>query len=118
MESRLIVDSQLTASSSRSPTSGAWNARLNLTRITDIRDGGWIAADDDKDPWLLIDFIANVTITAIVSQGVHGGQHWVKNYTVSFGFHRNFLQDYKADGMIKVWAFVGSTKQCLSLYQS
>ena len=99
MQDGMIVDSQIAASSSKYFLSGASNARLNLTETT---YGGWIAADQDSDPWLQVNFISNVTVTGIATQGLEDGQHWVNNYTVVFGYDRDSLNDYKVNGAIKV----------------
>ena len=103
MKSRSILDFQLTTSSSNSTIAGAWNGRLDLTTIDNVRYGGWIAANYDNDPWLQVDFISNVTVTAIATQGLEGGQHWVTSFTVSFGYKRNLKSDFKIDGKTKVW---------------
>ncbi|XP_028407277.1 lactadherin-like [Dendronephthya gigantea] len=103
MQSRMIVDSQITASSSKFFQSGAWNGRLNLTTVDNVRYGGWIAADYDSDPWLEVDFIANITLTSISTQGLDGGQSWVQSYTVASGFHRDALEEYKHKDEIKMF---------------
>ena len=102
MQNGMILDSQISASSSKNTIAGPWNARLNLTTEENLNSGGWIVADHDKHPWLQIDFIANVTVTAIATQGLDGGQHKTLNYTVSFGFDRDFLKNYTVNGQIKV----------------
>ena len=102
MKSGLILDSQITASSSNSSVAGAWNGRLDITTINNVRYGGWIAADYDNDPWLEVDFISNVTVSAIATQGLEGGQQWVKSFTVNFGYKRNVKHNFKIDRETKV----------------
>ncbi|XP_028412252.1 uncharacterized protein LOC114535069 [Dendronephthya gigantea] len=106
MQNGMILDSQISASSSKSTKAGPWNARLNLTTVENVNFGGWIVAEHDKDPWLQVDFIANVTVTAIATQGLDGGQQKTLNYTVSFGFDRDFLQNYTVKGQIKIFPAV------------
>lgn len=138
MESRLIVDSQLAVSSFKdSKTSGPGQARLNVNATTQsisttrlhiiahnatmnettntttvetsyVRHGGWIVADDDSDPWFQVDFRTNVTVTALITQGLDSGIGWVTNYTLAYGYDKDDLQDYNynVDGEIKVMFYV------------
>ncbi len=101
----LIRASQITASSSKYLASAA-NGRLHLQSIENVRRGGWIPSHDDDDPWLQVDFVANVTVTAIATQGCSTEQHWVKDYTVAFGYDRNVLEEYKVGGVVKVGYFI------------
>ena len=101
MENLSILDSQLTASSSQFYTATASNARLNLKTNTSSY-GGWIAAENDNNPWFQVDFVSNVTITAIATQGLDGGQHWVKEYSIAFGPDDVYFKDYQENGRSKV----------------
>ena len=95
MENGLILDSQLSASSVRyHHFSGAARARFNSETITDGNYGGWIAAEGDNNLWLQINFISNVTVTAIVTQGLDIGINHVKKYTVAFKSNERRFQDY------------------------
>ena len=131
MESRLIVEAQLNVSSFKNSTSRPDKARLNVKALTQsinttrqhtaacnatlnvtmnvttvdtfyVEHGGWIAADDDNDPWLTVDFRTNITVTALVTQGLDSGIAWVTNYTLAYGQHNDYLEDYKIDGEVKV----------------
>ena len=108
MESRLILDFQLSASSSKYPLSGPDKGRLNLnytsnsTTLEIEKYGSWIAADDDSDPWLQVDFIVNVTISGIATQGEDEGEAWVTSYELSYGDSKTSLQNYQIDHQIKV----------------
>lgn len=131
MESRLILNSQLDVSSFNDSTSGPDKARLNVNATTEsisitttyitafnatmnvtmnvttvntfyVEHGGWIAADDDNDPWFQVDFRTNATVTALVTQGLDSGIAWVTNYTLAYGQDSNHLEDYKIDGEVKV----------------
>ncbi len=93
----LLMDGQFTASSSKDNKSEASHARLNLDK------GGWMPAEDDRNPWLQIDFILNVTITAIATQGLTGtNMSFVANYTLDFGYDGANFEDYKYNGFTKV----------------
>ena len=95
MKSKLILDSQMRASSSKFYTSGANNARKDLTAIPGVRDGGWIAADHDGNPWLQVDFILNVTVSKWYIQGLAGKDHIVTKYTIASGDDGETFSDYK-----------------------
>ena len=131
MESRLIVESQLAVSSSKDVISGpsmarlninatalriniikpqitAFNATMNITNnITTVntsyvRHGGWMAATNDINPWFQVDFRTNVTVTALVLQGLDSDMGWVTKYTLSYGYEKDVLQDYNVAGQEKV----------------
>jgi hypothetical protein len=108
MESHVVLDFQLSASSSKYSLSGADKGRLNLnytfnTTTSEIETyGGWIAAEDDSVPWLQVDFITNVTISGISTQGEDEGEAWVTSYEISYGYSKNSLLDYQVDGQVKV----------------
>ena len=95
MEDNSILDSQISASSSMSYTSGPGNARIFLTAIPGVRDGGWIAADHDNEPWLQVDFIVNVTVTTLEMQGLSDSSHLVTKYTLAYGDDGETFSYYK-----------------------
>ena len=109
MESELILGFQLSASSSKLASSGANQGRLNLKYKFNVNSseiegyGGWLAANDDTAPWFLVNFITNVTVTGIATQGVNESESWVTSYEISYGFWRNSLQDYQINGVVKVY---------------
>ena len=131
MESRLIVDSQIAVSSSKDITSGSRMARLNVkatilsistttTKVTAfnatmnitnnvttlntsyVRHGGWIAAINDTNPWFQVDFRTNVTVTALLLQGLDSGVAWVTKYFLASGYESGVLQNYTVDEKVKV----------------
>ena len=104
MEDCSILDDQIFASSTKDcQTSGAANARLYLIGISNVRNSGWIAAENDENPWLLVDFISNVTISEISTQGSNNGNSYVTSYTLAFGGKRDSFQEYQDDdSLVKV----------------
>ena len=101
MEDRSILGSQIFVSSTKDyRRSGADNARLYLTGISDARNSGWIAAKDDNSPWLLVDFITNVTISEISTQASKEGTSYVTTFALAFGNERDKLQNYKDEDYI------------------
>ena len=101
MENHLILDSQLTASSSKYSTSDASNSRLNANTIEGSY-GGWIAADNDTNPWLQVDFIVETSVSAIRVQVVDLLDHSVSSFTVSYGNNLTSLAECKDNGLAKV----------------
>ena len=108
MASRLILDFQLSVSSSKYSRSDGDKGRLNQnytfnTNTSEVESyGGWIAADDDSNPWLQVDFITNVTVSGIATQGEDAGTAWVKSYEICYGDHKHMLADYQEDAREKV----------------
>ncbi len=101
MEDRSILDDQIFVSSTKDyQTSGAANARLYLTGVSNAGNSGWIAAENDENPWLLVDLISNVTISEINTQGSTNGNSYVTSYTLAFGGKRDSLQDYQDDDFL------------------
>ena len=80
------------------------NITSNITTVNTsyIRHGGWMAATDDTNPWFQVDFRTNVTVTALVLQGLDSDMGWVTKYTLAYGNENDFLQDYNVDGRVKV----------------
>ena len=64
MESNVIQDAQITASSHKS-TDPQYNARLNMAR------SGWCVENSDSNPWIQVDFQQPMVVSAISTQG-HG----------------------------------------------
>lgn len=131
VESRLIQDSQFIVSSKKDSISGpdygrlnenattqsvstttlhasAFNATANITmnmttvNTTYVRHGGWIAAEDDHNPWFQIDFRTNVTITAIRTQGLDSRAGWVTRYKLNYGYDGDEFLNYNVNGQEKV----------------
>jgi hypothetical protein len=97
MSGNLILDSQISASSSMSYTSGPGNARLGLTTIPGVQDGGWIAGDHDREPWLQVDFIVNATVKGLRKQNLYDSTHSVTKYTLAYGDDGETFSDYKTN---------------------
>ena len=61
--SGLILDSQLTASSSLSPNHDASNSRLG------VENSSFISATNDTSPWIKVDFMKLVYVMGIIISG-------------------------------------------------
>ena len=111
IEEKLIRESQM-AVSSKFSTSGVANVRLNFKTLhhrnttTVVRYGGWLAALADNDPWFQVDFVANATVSAILTQGLDNGSSWVTKYAVAYGYNKFNLKNYSVNGQIKVQIIV------------
>ena len=109
MENHVVLDFQLSASSSKySSRSSADRGRLNLNYTFNANTstienyGGWIAADNDNEPWMLVDFISNVTVSGIATQGEDEGMAWVTSFELSYGQSKYISNDYQEDDIVKV----------------
>ena len=105
MENGLISTFQLIASSTQHPSAGAKNSRLNLN-TNGIEHGGWIAAENDKKPWLQVDFFTSVTVTRIDTQGSFSSTGRVTSFAVSFSTDGISFHVYKEDNEVKVTVYV------------
>ena len=86
MESEVITDAQLSASSewggnvSHSPRQG----RLNFQMSHNVA-GGWCPHPNDSNPWLQVDFGNCTIVTGIATQGRNGwGYWWVTKYQLNY----------------------------------
>ena len=103
LESGLITDQQITASSSLRKANGKQNARLNHQAARG-KKSAWSAGRNDLNQWLQIDFGRNVKITKLATQGRNDyGNQWVKSYTFAYSADgSNVLQAYKENEVDKV----------------
>lgn len=88
MRDRFILDRQLSASSSKQ-TGQPKNGRYGFNK-TSHEDGGWMSASWDEEPWFMVDFLSNVTLTAIQ---LHEPDMDPDNYVVKYEI------DYGSDGV-------------------
>ena len=102
MENSMITNSQIAASSIKDKHSRQSNARLNFVSIPGKKSGAWVASDNDTQPWIQVDFIVNLTLKAISTQGREDAAEWVTSYEVSYGTNASFLQKYTETGQVKV----------------
>ena len=110
MENLMISNSQITSSSVKDQYSRQINSRLNLVGVPGQLSGGWIASDDDIEPWIKIDFKVNITLRAIITQARDEATEWVKKYEVSFGTSAHGLKKYTENGQVKVGKLLRSSQ--------
>ena len=106
LESGLITDQQITASSSWDAAHGQQNARLNHQAARG-KTSAWSAQSNDLNQWLQIDFGRNVKITKLATQGRNDyGDQWVKSYTLAYSAEgSNVFQAYQENESDKVQWF-------------
>lgn len=104
LESGLITDQQITASSSWNTAHGKQNARLNRQAARG-KTSAWSAGSNDLNQWLQIDFGRNVKITKLATQGRNDyGDQWVKSYTLAYSADgSNVFQTYQENELDKVF---------------
>ena len=84
MESQVISDAQITASTQWNNDNSAKFARLNL--------GGWVARAVDPRQWLQVDLGTYSSVTSVATQGVNL-RGWRKCWTASYNLQ------YSDDGI-------------------
>ena len=67
-----------------------------------VETGAWIALSTDTQPWLRVDFTANVTLTAVATQGRGDSDEWVTSFKLSFSVDSNYYEHYGENGVSKV----------------
>ena len=72
MENGRITDSQITASSSY--TANIYYDRPHNARLNGV--SAWAAGLGDNDPWIQVDFVQDLWVTGVATQGY--GPAWVR----------------------------------------
>ena len=98
MGSGAILNSQLTASSEYDLSHGPHRARLN----SDVHPGSWSTLVVDVNQWLQVDFLQNVTLSKVATQGRHIYPQWVLSYLLSYSMDGSTFENYKQCGGDKV----------------
>ena len=110
MESGLILDGQITASSQYDWPQRAAVGRLNVHPVSGNSWEGWRPHGDDMDIWFQVDFETFAMVTSIFTQGQSGSENWVTAFIVSFSNNGIHFQDYIEFGKPKV-------RQWLKIYK-
>ena len=109
MESGLITDAQLSASSEWNVYEGAHRGRLHLLSVftRHVNPGGWVSRTRDAHQWLQIDVLGPsrkyVRVTRVATQGRDStayGVQCVKTYKLQYSNDGVNFQYYKARGQI------------------
>lgn len=98
MEDNRIGAHQLSVSSSYNQNYKADRGRLNNAA------SHWASLHIDSNQWYEVDFMTTVRLQEIHTQGAPGFDQWVKQYTVSYGYHPDRIDSlvYEQNGGTKV----------------
>ena len=96
----------MTASSSQSG-SHPGRGRLRLAAAGPRNRGSWTTRTDNQDQWLQVDFLRDVKITSVATQGRDNyGSQWVKKYKLAYSpdgpSATRMFDTYRENGMDKV----------------
>ena len=94
MESGLIEDSQITASSQFDDNHAAIQGRLNFLAAGG-KQGGWSSRTNDAKQWIEVDLVSYTKVTQIVTQGRNAFNQWVTKYKLQYsddGVNFHFYQ--------------------------
>ena len=94
MESGLISDGQLSASSQLDDNHAPQRARLN-TEISGIKQGGWLPLTNDRDQWLQVDLGSYTRVTRVATQGRDGYDQWVTSFELQYSVNEITFTSYK-----------------------
>ena len=94
METRLIEDGQITASSEYSSNHAAIQARLNF-KAGGGKQGGWSARYSDAKQWIQVALGSYTTLTGIATQGRNDYDQWVTSYYLQYSDDGVTFDDYK-----------------------
>ena len=101
MESGLVLNQHITASSQESRLHAPFNARLNRKKVQG-RKGGWSPQTSNINQYLQVDFNQNVKITRFATQGRRDWNEWVTSYTLKYSTEGEIsFQTYQENGIDK-----------------
>ncbi|PFX30179.1 Lactadherin [Stylophora pistillata] len=108
MESRAILDGQISASSQYSIYHGAIYARLHNEAVQNVHNEAWEPSTTDANQWLQIDLVTQYGVTRVATQGRYQLTHWVTKYNLLYGNDGSTLQYYRERGQ-NITEFSGNT---------
>ena len=97
METHLIKDAQITASSQWDSNHAAIQARLNFKEGGGKR-GAWSALSNDSNQWIQVDLGSYTKLTGIATQGRNGANEWVTKYQLQYSDDGVNFDYYKEAG--------------------
>ena len=98
MESGVIPNERITASSQLNADHAAIQARLNF-QATSTKAGSWSARTNDVNQWLQVDLGKRQSIvTSFVTQGRNGVSQWVTKYKLQYSDNGVHFQYYRQRG--------------------
>ena len=97
MESHLIKDSQITASSQWDGNHAAIQGRLNF-QANGKKQGGWSSRKNDVNQWIQVDLSSYTKLTSIATQGRNRVKQWVTRYKLEYSDDGVTFYFYKVPG--------------------
>lgn len=101
MESGVITDGQISASSQWDNNHAAIQGRLHFKQAG-AKKGAWSAKTNDGNQWLQINLSGYVTLTHVASQGRNGLGQWVTKYKLQYSTDGTNFMYYQEHGTVKV----------------
>ena len=100
MESGVISDSQLTASSELNSYHGIRRARLHTKETSVYSRGSWVSATNDLNQWYQVDLGKITTVTHVATQGRNSWSpvQIVTKYMMQFSDDGSSFLFYKREG--------------------
>lgn len=97
MESGVITDDQISASSQYDAKHGWIRARLNIQPDSG-GTGAWSTRRNDANQWLQVDLSKITTVKGVATQGRAGVKQWVTKYKLQYSDDGQTFNDYKEEG--------------------
>ena len=98
MESRIISDAQISASSQFSGHHAAVQGRLHY-KARGVKQGGWSAHVNTLSQWLQVDLGAEISVGGIATQGRNQNfEQWVTAYKLEYSNDKISFLYYKDPG--------------------
>ena len=97
MESHIIKDAQITASSQWDGNHAAIKGRLNF-QANGKKQGGWSSRTNDVNQWIQVDLSSYTKLTSIATQGRNRVQQWVTRYKLEYSDDGVTFYSYKIPG--------------------
>ena len=99
MESRAILDFQISASSEWASNHAAQQARLHFVKTID-RTGAWSARSNDLNQWLQVDLLNTTRVSGVATQGRNGCpcDQWVTKYKLQYSEDGQAFKFYRRSG--------------------
>lgn len=103
MQSKEILDSQITASSTYN-LHKPYYGRINLASFGgDPARTAWCAVKDDRSPFFEIQLPEMTSLTGVATQGLSLFDNWVTSYLFCYSADKEFWDCYKEKGYDKVF---------------
>lgn len=93
LESGILPDAQIKASSEYNSAHRAANGRINFVAGSG-RTGAWSALSNDQKQWLQVDFLKVIKVEKVATQGRSDLDQWVIKYTLSYSRDGVFWSEY------------------------